>query len=99
MHEVEIDVLMSARAAMEQHRGECDRPPNVLLLNPGNYELLGWDELWGLPVLADTDVPPLRCKLVCGSDGRAGEFCGRPVIWRDAKPHHRIEADGEEEAA
>ena len=43
--------------------------PKAILLNPGNHELFGWDELWGIPVLADERVAPKRFRIDC--DGSA----------------------------
>ncbi|MEA2266760.1 MAG: hypothetical protein QOE27_2343 [Solirubrobacteraceae bacterium] len=43
--------------------------PRAILLNPGNHELFGWDELWGIPVLPDDWVAPKRFRIDC--DGSA----------------------------
>ena len=43
--------------------------PRAILLNPGNHELFGWDELWGIPVLPDERVAPKRFRIDC--DGSA----------------------------
>src|SRR2546430_5314752 len=40
-----------------------------ILLNPVDHELMGWDELWGLPVLPDDRVPTKRVRIDC--DGSA----------------------------
>jgi hypothetical protein len=66
-------MLMNVRAAIEDHARDCPREPKAILLNPGNYDLLGWDEVLGLPVLPDERAEPMRARLVCGV-GRAG-YC------------------------
>ena len=43
--------------------------PRAILLNPGNYELFGWEELWGVPVLPDDRIAPKRFRIDC--DGSA----------------------------
>lgn len=70
---LETQMLMNVRAALESHASECPREPKAILLNPGNYELLGWDEVLGLPVLPDERAKPMHARLVCGT-GRAG-YC------------------------
>ncbi|MBJ7348747.1 MAG: hypothetical protein JHC87_09280 [Thermoleophilaceae bacterium] len=44
-------------------------PPNKVLLNPGNYELFGWDQIKGVPVEPSDQVPPERFRIDC--DGSA----------------------------
>ena len=44
-------------------------PAKAILLNPVDHELMGWDELWGLPVLPDDRVPTKRVRIDC--DGSA----------------------------
>ena len=61
--------LEAIRAAIEQHNQSCPVPANAILLNPVDHELMGWDELWGLPVLADDRVPTKRVRIQC--DGSA----------------------------
>ena len=73
-------MLMNIRTAIENHARECAREPKVILLNPANYELLGWDEVLGLPVLPSERADPLRARLVCGT-GRAGYCEDGEVLW------------------
>ena len=47
-------------AALEHHNKECPGRANAILLNPVDHALMGWDELWGLPVLPDERVPIKR---------------------------------------
>ena len=61
--------LAAIRAALDQHNGSCPVPANAILLNPVDRDLIGWDELWGLPVLADERVPTKRVRIQC--DGSA----------------------------
>ena len=61
--------LAAIKAALDQHNADCPVPANAILLNPVDHELLGFDELWGLPVLADERVPTKRVRIDC--DGSA----------------------------
>ncbi len=56
------------------------RAHKVFLMNPGNFELIGWVEVLGMPVLPDESVGHKRVKLVCGV-GRAGILDQQPVFW------------------
>jgi hypothetical protein len=78
--EFEAEMLMNIRTAIESHSAECAREPKVILLNPANHELLGWDEVLGLPVLPSERADPMRARLVCGS-GKAGYCEDGDVLW------------------
>lgn len=69
MSEFESKNLAAIRAALDHHNSECPVPGNAILLNPVDHALIGWDELWGLPVLADERVPTKRVRIQC--DGSA----------------------------
>ena len=69
MPSLQAEMLSYIRRGLDQHATTCPMQPNAILLNPGNYELFGWDELWGIPVLADDRVAPKRFRIDC--DGSA----------------------------
>lgn len=88
-------MLSCIRAALDQHGAECCQFPKAILLHPGNHELIGWDEVLGLPVLADPRVKPKKFHLVCGDHGWGGIHDGEKVWWTaDGTPHH-LELDDE----
>ena len=62
-------MLEFIRRGVDHHAETCPMAPRAILLNPGNHELFGWDELWGIPVLADERVAPKRFRIDC--DGSA----------------------------
>jgi hypothetical protein len=66
---LEAEMLAFIRAGLDHHNQTCPMTPKAILLNPGNHELFGWDELWGIPVLADERVAPKRFRIDC--DGSA----------------------------
>ena len=69
MPSLEAEMLEFIRRGLDHHAKSCPLAPRAILLNPGNYELFGWDELWGIPVLADDRVAPKRFRIDC--DGSA----------------------------
>ena len=69
MSSFESKNLGAIRAALDAHNDSCPVPANAILLNPVDKGLIGWDELWGLPVLADDRVPTKRVRIQC--DGSA----------------------------
>jgi hypothetical protein len=69
MSEFESKNLAAIRAALDHHNIECPVPANAILLNPVDHALIGWDELWGLPVLPDERVPTKLVRIQC--DGSA----------------------------
>ena len=69
MPSLEAEMLEFIRRGLDHHAQSCPLTPKAILLNPGNHELFGWDELWGIPVLADDRVAPKRFRIDC--DGSA----------------------------
>ncbi len=69
MASLEAEMLEFIRRGVDHHAETCPMAPRAILLNPGNHDLFGWDELWGIPVLADERVAPKRFRIDC--DGSA----------------------------
>ena len=69
MASLEAEMLEFIRRGLDHHAKSCPLAPRAILLNPGNFELFGWDELWGVPVLPDDRVAPKRFRIDC--DGSA----------------------------
>jgi hypothetical protein len=65
----EVVNLARIRGAVDAHNSNCPVPARAILLNPTDHQLLGWAELWGLPVLPDDCVPVKRVRIDC--DGSA----------------------------
>jgi len=93
--DLELEMLERIQAGKKQHDRECDDPCHAILLNPGNWRLIGWDEVLGLPVLPDPRVEPKRFEVVCGIS--LGGWLGqRPVVWTRAG-HPRVLMSGRRE--
>ena len=69
MASLEAEMLEFIRRGLDHHASPVRWRRRAILLNPGNYELFGWEELWGIPVLADDRVAPKRFRIDC--DGSA----------------------------
>ena len=69
MASLEAEMLAFIRRGLDHHASTCPMAPRAILLNPGNYELFGWEELWGVPVLPDDRIAPKRFRIDC--DGSA----------------------------
>jgi hypothetical protein len=61
--------LIALRIALDRHNARCPIPARAILLNPVDHGLMGWDRLWGLPVLGDQRVDVKRIRIDC--DGSA----------------------------
>lgn len=53
------------RSALDDHNQSCLCPARAFLLNPVDHGLLGFDELWGVPVLPDPNVAVKRLRVDC----------------------------------
>ena len=72
MSEFEVKNLIRIRLAVDRHNTACPAPPKAILLNPVDHGLMGFDELWGIPVLADDRVRVKLCRIEC--DGSAQDI-------------------------
>lgn len=62
-------MLENIVAGLADHDSRCPMPAQAILLNPGNHELFGWDEIKGVPVQPSNAVAPERFRIEC--DGSA----------------------------
>ena len=68
----EVVNLLAIRAGLDQHNRTCPVPARAILLNPMDHGLLGWDDLWGLPVLPDDRVKVKHFRIDC--EGSAADI-------------------------
>jgi hypothetical protein len=84
---IEIEMLEKIRAAYVAHAAECEHVPKAILFHAGNHNLIGWDEILGLPALPDERVAPMRFRLLCGT-GHGGYCMQGKVYWdEDGSPY------------
>ena len=60
--------------AIDQHNSSCPFPASEVRMNPFEVERLGWDEVRGLPVIADPEIGTGRFRIVCSRDGEGDEL-------------------------
>lgn len=74
MTDFEVKNLIQIRVGLDRHNENCPAPAKAILLNPIDHQLMGFSNLWGVPVLADGSVPVKRVQIDCeGSAERIEE--------------------------
>jgi hypothetical protein len=81
---LEAKMLKNIVRGIDHHAATCPMPPRAVLLNPGNFELFGWDEIKGVPVEPSDSVAPERFRIDCsgsanGIEEAVEEFIAKPV--------------------
>jgi hypothetical protein len=76
--------LEAISKAIDQHNASCPFPAAEVRMNPFEVERLGWEEIRGLPVVADPAIGTGRFRIVCSREGEdAGieelEVVGVPI--------------------
>jgi hypothetical protein len=76
--------LEAISKAIDQHNANCPFPAAEVRMNPFEAERLGWDEIRGLPVIADPELGTGRFRIVCSREGEGTELeeieaIGEPV--------------------
>ncbi len=87
--------LEAISKAIDRHNASCQWPASEVRMNPFEVERLGWDEIRGLPVVADPALGTGRFRIVCSrEDEGAGieetEAIGTPIevgVGGDEPPH------------
>jgi hypothetical protein len=67
--EAEAKNLEAISKAIDQHNTSCPWPASEVRMSPFEVERLGWDEIRGLPVVADPNLGTGRFRIVCSRDG------------------------------
>ena len=60
--------LEAISRAIDQHNSGCPFPAAEVRMNPYEVERLGWDEIRGLPLVADPEIGTGRFRIVCSQD-------------------------------
>ena len=63
--DLESEMMSRIKLAIEHHDATCPMPARAILMNSGNYELFGRDELFGLPIEPRDSIPPKRFRIDC----------------------------------
>jgi hypothetical protein len=60
--------LEAISRAIDQHNSSCPFPAAEVRMNPFEVQRLGWEEIRGLPVVADPEIGTGRFRIVCSQD-------------------------------
>jgi hypothetical protein len=66
--DAEAKNLEAISKAIDQHNANCPFPAAEVRMNPFEVERLGWEEIRGLPVVADPAIGTGRFRIVCSRD-------------------------------
>jgi hypothetical protein len=61
--------LEAISKAIDQHNATCPWPASEVRMNPFEIERLGWEEIRGLPLVADPQLGTGRFRIVCSREG------------------------------
>jgi hypothetical protein len=67
--DAEAKNLEAISKAIDQHNTSCPWPASEVRMSPFEVERLGWEEIRGLPIVADPNLGTGRFKIVCSRDG------------------------------
>jgi hypothetical protein len=76
--------LEAISRAIDHHNESCPFPASEVRMNPFEVERLGWEEVRGLPVVADATLGTGRFRIVCSREGEGAgieelEAVGTPL--------------------
>jgi hypothetical protein len=76
--------LEAISRAIDQHNAGCPWPASEVRMNPFELERLGWQEIRGLPLVADPAIGTGRFRIVCSREGEGAgieetEAVGSPI--------------------
>ena len=76
--------LEAISKAIDQHNASCPFPASEVRMNPFEIERLGWEEIRGVPIVADPAIGTGRFRIVCSREGDGAdleevEAVGEPV--------------------
>jgi hypothetical protein len=54
--------------AIDVHNRDCPFPAVAVAMNPFEVERLGWDEIRGLPIVADPELGTGAFRIICSRD-------------------------------
>jgi hypothetical protein len=60
--------LEAISKAIDQHNSSCPFPAAEVRMNPFEADRLGWEEIRGLPIVADPEISTGRFKIICSRD-------------------------------
>jgi hypothetical protein len=64
----EAQNLEAISKAIDQHNSSCPFPASEVRMNPFEVERLGWEEIRGLPIVADANLGTGAFRIICSRD-------------------------------
>jgi hypothetical protein len=61
--------LEAISKAIDEHNSSCPWPASEVRMSPFEVERLGWEEIRGLPIVADPAIGTGRFRIVCSREG------------------------------
>ena len=61
--------LEAISQAIDRHNAGCPYPAAEVRMSPFEVERLGWEEIRGLPIVADPALGTGRFRIVCSREG------------------------------
>ena len=68
MTNAEAKNLEAISRAIDQHNSNCPFPASEVRMNPFECERLGWEEIRGLPIVADPELGTGAFRIICSRD-------------------------------
>ena len=66
--------LEAISKAIDEHNSGCPWPASEVRMNPFEVERLGWEEIRGLPIVADAAIGTGRFRIVCSREGEGSQL-------------------------
>ncbi len=66
--------LEAISKAIDQHNANCPFPASEVRMNAFEVERLGWEEIRGLPIVADPNIGTGSFRIVCSREGGGEEI-------------------------
>ena len=74
MSSAEVKNLEAISQAIDRHNRNCPFPAAEVRMNPFELERLGWEEIRGVPIVADPEIGTGRFRIVCSRELDGGEL-------------------------